>query len=183
MCRRIRRSSMTLGLIGDQVAKLMVPDVDADHEYIIRSYDKTSRSFDRRWGLLREQLVRFHQLAVRHGDPKPLFLILPLMVDYSRYSLETAHEELTRVASETGYDVVDFLPVFRTRMQGDGIGYRAAPNDNHFDARTHHMVAELLWDRLKATAPASRPASMILNMGSRADTMTQGDPRTLERKE
>jgi hypothetical protein len=38
---------------------------------------------------------------------------------------------------------------------GNGDSFRAAPNDNHFDASVHRLVAEVLYERLTQSTDAS----------------------------
>ncbi len=156
LCTVLRRSSMTLGLIGDKLAKLFVPDIDAYHDFVVRCYDHKHPTFQTRWGQLQSQLTEFQQLAARHCERQPLFVILPLVVDYHGYPLEQAHHELAELAIQCGYEPLDLLPAFRDKL-GDGTPYRVGPNENHFDARGHRLVAEALWEKLGQPG-ASRPA-------------------------
>ena len=50
-------------------------------------------------------------------------------------------------ALEAGFEVSDLLPIFGDRLI-DGDAHRASPDDNHFDAATHEMVAETLYRRI-----------------------------------
>src|SRR5262249_31659976 len=123
------------------------PDVETYHQYLVDCYDPQDSTFCARWSRLEEFVVRFRDLARERSRGKPLFLILPLMVDFHAYPLTAAHRDLAHLAERQGYEVLDLLPLFRTAL-GDGRAYRAAPNDNHFDARGHALVARVLKDRL-----------------------------------
>ena len=63
------------------------------------------------------------------------------------FDFEDAHARLASAAAAAGFEVVDLLPVFRTEL-GDGVAHRNDPADNHFDAATHALVAQLLQERI-----------------------------------
>jgi lysophospholipase L1-like esterase len=102
--------------------------------------------------MLDQSIARFRELALARSDAPPLFLILPLMVDFRTYPLRAAHERLQALARRRGFEVLDLLPLFTERLV-DGNRHLAAPNDNHFDAATHALVANALHDALRATPP------------------------------
>jgi len=137
----------SLRLVGDKLAKLLTVDVDAYHALVVDSYAPRD-GFDARWALLGQRLATFRELAADRSSASPLLLVLPLMVDFQAYPLDGAHARLGRLAVDQGYETLDLLPVFRDRL-GDGTRHRSGPDDNHFDAGVHRLVAELLFQRLE----------------------------------
>ncbi len=138
----------TLRFVGDRLGKISTPDVDTYHREVIRSFDRAEPSYPARFQVLESHVRQFREVAAARADARPVFLILPLMVDFGDYPLAEAHRDLARLAEGFGYEVLDLLPVFRERL-GDGRRFRAAPNDNHFDAATHALVARTLKEFLE----------------------------------
>jgi hypothetical protein len=139
--------SPSLQLLNDTTAKLLCPNVDNYHRYLVDCYDPRDPTFRSRWETLEGYAEHFGDLARERSTGKPLFAILPLVVDYNDYPLAAAHRELVALAERRGYETLDLLPHFRAAL-GDGRAYRASPNDNHFDARGHALVARVLKERL-----------------------------------
>jgi hypothetical protein len=137
----------SLRLLSDTTGKLLYPDVETYHQYLIDSYDPNDPTFPARWEMLEGYVDRFRDRARERSLGKPLFVILPLVVDYNAYPLTAAHGHLVALAERSGYETLDLLPHFRAVL-GDGRAYRVAPNDNHFDARGHELVARVLKERL-----------------------------------
>lgn len=141
------RSMLSIRLIGDLIAKFFVSDVDTSHALIIDSLRTDHNSFAKRWSILEQKFSELHRLASEHTRSKPVMLILPIMVDFNNYPLRTSHVRIAELARKTGFQVIDMLPIFQAEL-GDGTNYRAAPNDNHFDAKSHAIVAQTLAERL-----------------------------------
>lgn len=149
MSTSLRGGSPTMGLVGDMLAKLAIRDVQAYEDFVVRCYDRTHPTFATRRAMLIDQLRRFRDLAAQRSQARPVFLILPLLTDFHHYPLHEAHRDLADTARSLEYDVLDLLPVFTARL-GDGNPYRCDPNNNHFNADVHLLVAQELWKTLEA---------------------------------
>lgn len=141
----------TFRLLSDVVAKTLTPSADAYHAKVVDSYRKGHGSYARRWAQLETRLEQFADLAVARSSKPPILLILPIMVDFHEYPLNEAHDDLTAMARKLGYEVIDLLPFFKEQL-GDGVPYRVTPNDNHFNAEVHALVAKELETQLAAFA-------------------------------
>jgi hypothetical protein len=148
------RGAPSLRLLADTAAIAATPTCAGYHQRIIENV-LSDWQRARRWQLLRNGMEKFHAAAAIRSRDRPLLMIIPLMVDYHDYPLDGAHEELTKLAAELDFEVLDLLPIFRREL-GDGDKFRAAPNDNHFDASVHRLVAQVLFDRLEQSTGASR---------------------------
>ena len=138
----------TLRVVSDVIGKAMTPTLDRYHESVITDYDEGDTSFRDRIAVLEADVAKFRQLARVRSDKPPLLLILPIMVDFERYPLESAGRRRVKELGERfGYQVVDLLPAFRDRLR-DGRKHLAAANDDHFDAESHAIVAQVLRDAL-----------------------------------
>lgn len=137
----------TLRLVADVIGERMTPTLADYNAMVIGDYDPAEPTFDSRWSTLEQQIAGFHAEAAVRSRGKPVFLIIPLMVDFRRYPLESAHSRLASLAHARGYEVIDLLPLFRERL-GDGTRHLAADDENHFDAVTHELVAAALQARL-----------------------------------
>ena len=145
------RGFPTIRLLGDKLAKLLAVDVHAYHRSIVDSYRQDHETFPARWAILERQLEQIHAIAASRAEKPPLLLMLPIMVDFVGYPLDNEHRRIAELARGQGYEVLDLLTVFRAEL-GDGDAHRAAPDDNHFDAATHALVARVL-DSWLAEAP------------------------------
>jgi len=134
-------------LVGDKLARLLSGDVHAYHRFVTESYDETSDTYEARWSLLQERIRTLGHLSAERSSRPPLLMIIPIMVDFRDYPLVDAHRQVAEVAREAGFDVEDLLPVFEEALV-DGDAHRASPDDNHFDARTHELVARTLYRRI-----------------------------------
>jgi hypothetical protein len=137
----------TLRIVGDLAGRALTPTLDDYYAKLVADYDAGEPTFDARWRALSRQIEEFRALAAQRSRNAPLFVILPLMVDFAGYPLTDAHQRLGALATQLGFDVVDLLPVFRAQL-GDGRRHLAAAEDNHFDAFTHDIVAAALFAQL-----------------------------------
>ena len=137
----------TLRVVGDTVGRAMTPTVDSYHESVVGDYDERDPSFRGRVALLEADVAKFRELASARSDRAPVLLIIPIMVNFERYPLEEGHRRVRELGKRLGYQVVDLLPVFREKLR-DGRDHWAAANDNHFDAESHAIVAQILRDAL-----------------------------------
>lgn len=135
--------SPTLRIAGDLAARRLTPTLADYHAQVARDYDPASPTFAGRWEALGGQLAAFFDGARARSRGTPLLVVLPLMVDFAAYPLTGAHERLGGLGRSVGYEVVDLLPVFRDEL-GDGRRHLVSPEDNHFDAATHAVVARAL---------------------------------------
>ena len=133
----------TMRVLGDAIAKATTTSADAYHAKVIEDYRKDEQSFPRRWSELEMHLKKFAGLARERSTTQPILLVLPIMVDFQRYPLTEAHDNLTAMGRQLGYEVLDLLPIFSEQL-GDGRAYRTHPNDTHFNAHVHRLVAEQL---------------------------------------
>jgi lysophospholipase L1-like esterase len=132
-------------------ARLHGANVVGYHEALVADFDPADATFPQRWALLAAQLRAVGTEAARGSTVNPpLLVIFPLMVDFRAYPLEASHRDLAALGKGCGFEVLDMLPHFRDRL-GDGSRHHPAPNDNHFDAETHRLVAGIL---RAALAPA-----------------------------
>ncbi|ANM29068.1 hypothetical protein ABI59_04860 [Acidobacteria bacterium Mor1] len=145
------KSFPTLRFVADHLAKALTPDVDAYHRFVIGCYDETHPGYELRWQRLAGQVETLSETARTRGREQPLFVILPLMVDFESYPLDDAHRRLGDLAAGAGFEVLDLLPMFRREMT-DGVAYRTVPNDNHFNEAAHDRVAEEIQRSLESRA-------------------------------
>lgn len=151
---RTRAAAVSLGrgfpslrLAGDKLSHVLAGDVHDYHRYIVESYHEDRPSYAARKALLETQLRRIHELAREHSTLKPVLLILPVMVGFEEYPLENGHRLLSDLGATLDYEVIDLLPVFRETLV-DADAHRTSPDDNHFDAYTHDLVARTLYKEL-----------------------------------
>jgi hypothetical protein len=137
----------TLRVLGDAAALALAPDLERFNQLVVEDYDPRDPTFAARWKILEGDLGSFAELAKARSVLPPLLLILPLMVDFERYPLTAAHGRLRALGERLGFQVLDMLPTFRARLR-DGSKHLAAPDDNHFDAATHELVARTLLQTL-----------------------------------
>lgn len=135
--------SPTLRIVGDLAGRSLTPTLDDYHARVAADYDASAPTFAGRWEALGAQLGEFADRARSRSAEPPLFVVLPLMVDFGAYPLSEAHGRLAALARTAGFEVIDLLPVFRAQL-GDGRRHLAAAGDNHFDAFTHGVVAQSL---------------------------------------
>jgi hypothetical protein len=140
---RLGWSSLSFRVLHDLLGKLEIPSLDHYHRQVVEDFRRDESTFPRRWEELIRSIAEFEHLARQRSTSRPLFLIIPLMVDFHAYPLSQAHVDLRKAAEGAGYDVLDLLPAFRSAL-GDGAKYRVSRNDNHFDARVHELVATLI---------------------------------------
>jgi hypothetical protein len=138
----------TLRLLGDVLARRAAPTMDGYLTSVIEDYDPSEASFASRWGYLKRSLASIRSDAAARSVEPPVLLLLPLMMDFDPYPLQAGHDRVHALGRELGYSVVDMLPVFRREL-GHGRDYLVAPDDNHFDARVHDLVAATLAERLR----------------------------------
>lgn len=148
------RGFPTIRLLGDKLAKLLARDVHAYHAYVVDSYREDESTFPTRWALLERQLGELARLAAERSGRPPLLMLLPIMVGFDGYPLEAAHERVAAAARRAGFEVLDMLPVFKEEL-GDADAHRNAPDDNHFDAETHDLVARTLFGAIGPGTPGS----------------------------
>ncbi len=137
------RSSLTFRGLHDLLGRIESPSLDRYHQSVIDDYRRDDPTFPARWDELAGSLDRLARMADRRSATRPILLVLPLMVDFRAYPLARAHDDLRRTAEGLGFDVLDLYPAFRDAL-GDGSRFRVRPGDNHFDARVHGLVADLL---------------------------------------
>jgi GDSL-like Lipase/Acylhydrolase family len=142
-------SSLTFRGLHDLLGRIESPTLDRYHASLVADFDPRDPTFATRWDALTSQLGQIADRARAHSKSKPVFLIIPLMVDFRDYPLTDGHDRLRKAAESLSFEVVDLLPEFRDKL-GDGRRYRVRPGDNHFDARVHAHVAEILKRRLEA---------------------------------
>jgi lysophospholipase L1-like esterase len=150
------RSSLTVRAFLELRAKLETPTLEAYFQSLQDDYRTDTESFPRRWEKLKGELRKFYSRARSRSNGRPLFLILPIMVDFKTYPMPQVHDMLRREAEAIGYEVLDLLPEFTERLK-DGTPYRVTPNDNHFNPTAHRLTAELIKQRLDARSGASSP--------------------------
>jgi hypothetical protein len=140
---RLGWSSLSFRVLHDLLGKLEIPSLDHYHRQVVEDFQRDESTFPRRWEDLIRSITEFEHLARQRSTSRPLFLIIPLMVDFRDYPLSQAHGDLRKAAEGAGYDVLDLLPAFLSAL-GDGARFRVSRNDNHFDARVHELVATLI---------------------------------------
>jgi hypothetical protein len=145
------KSSFFARLASDLVGLRMYPDAAEYERAVIADYDPRDPTFAARWDLTASLVRAAATAAKRDARHKPIFVILPLMVEYARYPLRDAHAKLASVAAENGFEVLDMLPIFAKAFP-HGEAYKVGPNDNHFNAEVHAKVAEVLRAALAKSA-------------------------------
>jgi hypothetical protein len=148
------RSSLTFRGLHDLLGRIESPNLGRYHQSVIDDYRRDDPTFPARWAELTASLDRIARSATERSRSKPILLILPLMVDFRAYPLADAHTALRATAERLGFDVLDVYPAFSDAL-GDGAAYRVRPGDNHFDARAHALVAELLKRHLDSRSGSS----------------------------
>lgn len=146
----LARSSLAIRALLELRSKWNVPGLDAYHQMIISDFDPTEPTFQSRWDALLDSAGQLADEARKRSRHRPIFLIIPLMVDYHNYPLEPMHQRLGRECTDRGFEVLDLLPLFREKLQ-DGSKFRASPDNNHFNADVHRLVAEEILKRLQST--------------------------------
>jgi len=121
---------------------------------IINDFDPTEPTFQNRWAALLDSAGQLADEARKRSRHRPVFLIIPLMVDYHNHPLEPMHQRLGRECTDRSFEVLDMLPLFREKLQ-DGSKFRASPENNHFNADVHRLVAEEILKRLQSTEKQS----------------------------
>lgn len=122
--------------------------IDEYHQQMVRNFDPGDPSFAARWEAVRYELKLLANLAKEKTDHKPVLLIFPIMVDFNNYPLAKADQDFQDLGRELGFDIVDFYEVF-AREKIDSVAHRPTPDDSHFDAPVHRLVAETLWKKLE----------------------------------
>ena len=148
------RSSLTCRVLHDALGAIESPSLERYHAALVDDFRPDDPSYPQRWADLSGAFADFERLARQRSSARPILMLIPLMVEFSSYPLADAHIALRATAEKLGYDVLDLLPDFRARL-GDGGRYRVGEGDNHFDARVHELVAQLLKQRLDARADAA----------------------------
>ncbi|MFM7315649.1 MAG: SGNH/GDSL hydrolase family protein [bacterium] len=144
----LARSSLTIRAMLELRSKWNVPGLAAYHQMLINDYDPAEPTFERRFSALLASSAEFAAKARARSHKKPFFLIIPLMVGFDNYPLEAMHQNLARESARQGFEVIDLLPLFRQKLH-DGARFRASPENNHFNAEVHKLVAEEILKRLK----------------------------------
>lgn len=144
------RTSFLARLASDLVGVSAFPDAAEYERAVIADYDKRDGTFATRWKLVESLIREAGAEASRNARRRPIFVILPVMVEFATYPLREAHAELAAAATASGFEVVDMLPVF-TQAFPNGAAYKAGPNDNHFNAEVHAKVADVLRAALART--------------------------------
>src|SRR5262249_115691 len=129
---RLAPGSPSLQLLSDATGKLLYADVDTYHRFVVDWYDPKDPTFRARWQMVEGYAAPARALARERSGGKPVFVTLPLVVDFHASPLTAVPRDLADLAERLGYEPLDLLPHFR-EVLGDGRAYRAAPNDNHFD--------------------------------------------------
>lgn len=147
----IDRSSIGIQFLANLCLKfslLVNPNLLSFDYYaqVVRNFDPKSFSFDSRWKHVEQHLREIHRRATEISSQQPVFLLLPLLEDYSQYRLEDAHSRLLKMAKGIGYETVDLYPVFKNKI-GDGRKIAVKKDDIHFNAIGHEWVAETLRER------------------------------------
>ncbi len=141
-------ASLGIKFFRDKFMKVYSPwDIDSFHRMLVRNFDPSDPTYAGRWQRLKQNITVFYNQAVIRSREKPVFLLLPIMVDFESYPLQDGHEEVKKLAESIGYEVIDVLPEFREKMK-DGTAFRSRPDDNHFNDFGHQLVAEILNRRL-----------------------------------
>ena len=141
------RTSLFARLLADVVGMSFFPNVDTYLPWIVGDYDKTDPTFEARWRMATDQITKIGVEAARGAQRPPLFVIFPLMWDFSKYPLTAAHTDLAVAAQSAGFEVVDLLPIF-AKFCPDGRKEQVSPTNNHFNAKVHRRVADVLAERI-----------------------------------
>ncbi|MFM7130506.1 MAG: hypothetical protein ACKO0V_14245, partial [bacterium] len=144
----LARSSLTIRAMLELRSKWNVPGLAAYHQMLINDYDPAEPTFERRFSALLASSAEFAVEARARSHKKPFFLIIPLMVGFDNYPLVAMHQNLARESARQGFEVIDLLPLFRQKLH-DGARFRASPENNHFNAEVHKLVAEEILKRLE----------------------------------
>jgi len=115
------------------------------HQQMIDNFNKADITYESRWAYLREMLSTFYQYATERSEKSPVLMIQALTVDYAKYPLEEAHQDLTMLGKELGYEVLDLYPIFKEKIL-DGSQLRASPEDNHYGPEAHRLIAHNIAD-------------------------------------
>jgi lysophospholipase L1-like esterase len=140
---KLGHHSPSLKVFGDLVGKALTPTIDHYLASVIDAYREGDPTFEVRWTLLATHLKEFHELCAARSDEPPIFLLLPLLIDFTDYPLRRSHERLGHLARSLGFEVVDPLPAFE-RLGVDARNLWASPDDAHFGQRAHALTAEVL---------------------------------------
>lgn len=139
----ISRSVPSMHFFQPLLHKMITPDVESYHDTLVQNYTTTHPSYPKRWKILQQSTQQCYNLIKKHTNSKPIFMIIPLMENYTDYRLQNAHKKLAKMAEDIGFQVLDLYPHFANKLQ-NGTSYRCKPNDSHFNANVHQLVAQIL---------------------------------------
>ena len=137
----------SLRFVGDRIARVLTADVDEYHQWIVDCYREDEPTFDARWALLEGQMQALAEAAKSRSVRRPILVILPIMVGFADYPLDEAHRRVAELGQSLDFETLELLTRFRDDV-GDGVPFRVSPDDNHFNAQIHDLVAQVLADRL-----------------------------------
>jgi hypothetical protein len=135
----VGRGSVTLRILVD-LGRIWVTPKEEDYNRLLLShFDESDETFSARWTQLGKELEELFGLAKGRSQDRPALVLLP-----GWQTFDGPLRRVGRVAERLGFQVVETMPAFRADGRGPG-GYRAAPNDPHFNKRGNEIVAEVLF--------------------------------------
>ena len=136
----LTKGSYTQRSIANALIGLARQNTDQFYANQVRNYDRSSPTFERRWGDVRTQLLRLRVLASKHSAKPPILIIFPLMISFENYPVEEIQAALAALAIEVGFQPLDVVPILRAKHL-DGLENREG---THFNATVHQIIAEQL---------------------------------------
>ena len=136
----LTKGSYTQRSIANALIGLARQNTDQFYANQVRNYDRSSPTFERRWGDVRTQLLRLRVLASKHSAKPPILIIFPLMISFENYPVEEIQAALAALALEVGFQPLNVVPILRAKHL-DGLENREG---THFNATVHQIIAEQL---------------------------------------
>ena len=136
----LTKGSYTQRSIANVLIGLARQNTDQFYADQVRNYDRSSPTFERRWGDVRTQLLRLRVLASKHSAKPPILIIFPLMISFENYPVEEIQAALAALALEVGFQPLNVVPILRAKHL-DGLENREG---THFNATVHQIIAEQL---------------------------------------
>ena len=136
----LTKGSYTQRSIANVIIGLARQNTDQFYADQVRNYDRSSPTFERRWGDVRTQLLRLRVLASKHSAKPPILIIFPLMISFENYPVEEIQAALAVLALEVGFQPLNVVPILRAKHL-DGLENREG---THFNATVHQIIAEQL---------------------------------------
>ena len=121
---------------------------------LLTHFDEQDATFSFRWQQLEKELTELFELARERAQDQPVFVLLPMLVDFEKGTFNEPLDRVGELAERIGFKVVDTMSAFR-RDGRTAESYRAKPNDLHLNERGNGIVADVLFRLITKTSQPS----------------------------